>query len=156
MDIKDAEGKAAWEYILNIPELLSPFRANAEEKLLTKYKINSSPNSSPDWGKLLRMAVVNNNEADVHYCIEVLKINVNEVDGNPQSKKSALHWAVIKNHSSISSYLISHGANTNLLDAHHKTPAQYANDSESSEQLRGTLPNPQSNFLQIFGANCRF
>jgi tetratricopeptide (TPR) repeat protein len=122
-NLVDGHNKMAWEYLVNTP-LLVLFKSSADV-LLKKYAIKTSVFST-DWGKLLRMAVVNRCLADVRYCIEVLGIDVNSADSNPTSHRTPLHWAVLKNDSVIANYLCSQGAQIGLLDAHAKTALNYA------------------------------
>lgn len=137
----DAHGKMAWEYLLNT-SLLILFK-NSAEALLKKYAIKTSV-LSVDWGKLLRMAVVNHCLADVRYCIEVLSIDINSADDNPASRRTPLHWACLKNDPVIASYLYSQGAQVGLLDAHAKTALNYATEAGQKELVAALerLPFP--------------
>ena len=144
-DVPDSLEKMAWEYVVNTP-LLMLFQ-QASETVLKQYPmVKVLPGSSAHWGKLLRMAVVNNRLADVRYCTEVLKININETDDNPASLRAPLHWAVIKKHDVIAHWLLGQGANPNLPDARGKTPIDYG--LEVGDEKWQDLVRLNESFLQ--------
>ena len=54
--------------------------------------------------------------------------DINAQDDNPNSRRTALHWAAIKNYMSICDFLIAKGAKTDIIDAEDKTALDYKNE----------------------------
>jgi hypothetical protein len=93
------------------------------DSLITKYKLENK--SQPMLDKGLRRAADSS-------CSEDLEIfhksgaNINAQDDNPKIKKTALHWAVIKNHKDCVKNLLAWGARSDIPDADKKTAYDYA------------------------------
>ena len=98
--------------------------------------------------KLLRCAATNANVSDVQVLLELLKVNPSAQDANPSSKKSALHWAVIRaqdhkdepelfdRYKKCIMVLKRSGADLELIDAHGKAARDYDSNNLFSKKLR--------------------
>ncbi|CAF1411630.1 unnamed protein product [Adineta steineri] len=110
---------------------------------LKKYKVSNL-------GVGLRNAIYEGNIIDVKVLLEAgADINEQDVD----SKKTALHWAVIKKHKDIISYLLEKSANTQIKDKDNRSSVDYAKeigiDLNSLNKFQNTLFAMQklNNFL---------
>jgi tetratricopeptide (TPR) repeat protein len=131
-DIVDAQNKLAWEYALDQPGLIDEFT----QTILKRYNMIGSSQISSSLGQLLRKASAKGSLIDIRYCCEVLNITIDEQDVNPTSRKTALHWAVIKGHISIVGYLVTRYARVDIADSQGKTALDYA---EAHPQYRESL-----------------
>lgn len=86
--------------------------------LIKKYSLPDATQESLEKG--LRNATVNNNVADLKCFIKHVK-NIDAVDANPASKRTALHWAVIKGRAECYALLCAAGAKNSIADANGKT-----------------------------------
>lgn len=87
---------------------------NELKPLLAKYKLPD--NSQPSLEKGLRNAASNNQLDDLMIFAKHVK-NLDAQDSNPQSKKTAAHWAAIKGHKDCYNHLMYRGANLYIPDA---------------------------------------
>ena len=65
-------------------------------------------------------SAANGDLGTVRYCLEALKIDLNEQDDNHESKRTALHWASINGHSAVVGYLLAQKARFDIIDAQGK------------------------------------
>jgi len=93
------------------------------ESLAKKYNLADTSQSSLEKG--LRNAATNNNAEDLESFIKA-GCNINAQDSNPRSKKTALHWAVIKKSAPCVKKLLDNGAKFTILDINAKTAYDYA------------------------------
>lgn len=101
----------------NTPLSLKRGFFNKEDRsslLLKKYKLPDASQESLEKG--LRNTAARNELDDLRYFIQHVN-NINSQDKNPISKKTALHWAVLKNHAEAYDLLISSGAKADIEDA---------------------------------------
>jgi acyl-CoA synthetase (AMP-forming)/AMP-acid ligase II len=99
------------------------FFNNPERHCLIKtYQLEDHSQTSFEKG--LRKAVVNNRIEDVKKFLTVVD-NINAQDPNPDTKRTALHWAAIKGHQECYTLLRAHGAEDDVFDAQKKMPADY-------------------------------
>ena len=82
----------------------------------------------------LRRAAAQDSVDDINFLIEE-KCNVNTQDENPNSLKTALHWAVIKGHIAAATGLKNASARTDIRDFFKKTSIDYAKEANNSEML---------------------
>lgn len=105
------------------------------QQLLKKYGLVGSA----DWEKVLRQAANNGNHQDIELLIKAVPtIDINKKDGNEKSGKTALHWAVIKNHPECVEVLLKHGASKDISDntVSKMTSEQYAEKDNNEVVLR--------------------
>lgn len=88
--------------------------------LLSKYKL--ADDSQANLEKGLRNAAVKGNHEDLKIFIAHVK-NINAQDNNPESKRTALHWAKINGFEECIKLLVSAGADDKIKDAKGLSPA---------------------------------
>lgn len=107
------------------------FEKPAEEKLhekqlaelVKKYKLPNSQQDSLEKG--LRNAAHNDQAEDLKIFLRFVK-NIDAKDKNPNSEKTALHLAVIKQSTDCIKLLLDNNARTDIKDKSEKTAADYA------------------------------
>lgn len=110
-------------------ESINPQKVNS---LVKKYELQD--NSQPKLEKGLRKAAANQQPVDLKQFI-MLVTNINAQDDNPSSKRTALHWAVIKQNEKCIIALLDAGARLDIQDAMGKTAWDYAADNEKIKLL---------------------
>jgi Ankyrin repeats (3 copies)/Fic/DOC family len=98
--------------------------------ILKKYNLKDASGTSLAQG--LRRATANAKIEDIKYFID-LGCEVNQQDENPESQKTALHWAVIKTLPDAIEILVAAGAKINIQDAIQKTALDYAKEQQNEE-----------------------
>jgi tetratricopeptide (TPR) repeat protein len=105
---------------------------NQLENYIKKYNLPDSSKSSLEKG--LRMAATNNQVEGLEIFIKA-SVNIDAQDNNVQSKKTALHWAVIKKSLPCIKKLLETCAQDNIKDASSKTAYDYAKEINDSTIL---------------------
>lgn len=124
------------------------------QKILIKYQIPTDQNI-PTKEIALRRASANGDIRDVKILLEYGAL-INSKDNTPNSKKTALHWAVIYKHEEIEQLLIARGADPNIVDADDKTALQYKDSQQSSMQSSNSSVSSSSSYLSsCLFSNCR-
>ncbi|MBS0358643.1 MAG: SAM-dependent methyltransferase [Proteobacteria bacterium] len=114
--------------MLSVTLRVAEERLSEEERLLKKYQ-PPAETTLPTFEAALRRLTANGCEADVKFLIQSVS-NIDAQDTNPESLKTALHWAVIKGYAGIAEFLMDMGARTDIPDARGKTAKEYADDSK--------------------------
>jgi len=115
----------------------SPFLSRVDALRLAKIKQEYGllSLSQPNLEKALRMAAANNKPVDAAFLIIRVKVNVDAVDSNAVSKKTALHHAAQRNHNKVVSHLLRLKADTSIQDANGKTARMLAPEGCEAHQL---------------------
>jgi len=113
-----------------------------EEGANYKYKsgvIYTNYNRTNYYGNIIGIAAGENKLDILKYLLEELKINIEDIEYNPETKKAdgwnALQWAASKGHFRIVEYLLDNGADVNVKDKHGITPFFYACKNENSFEI---------------------
>jgi len=93
------------------------------DDLVKKYNLPNTQQTSLE--KALRSAVASQYLEDVKFFIEHIQ-NINAQDTNPTSRKTALHWAVLKEHRECLQALLEAGAGPLIADAQGMSAIQLA------------------------------
>lgn len=115
--------------------------ASLDKNISKKYNLPNISQLSLEKG--LRQAAYNNQISDLKTFIEHVS-NINAQDNNPASKKTALHYAVIKKYIECIKLLMDAGADIYLKDAKGNDSLVYAKDHE---EIRRILQNYNRNQL---------
>jgi hypothetical protein len=110
-------------------------------EILNKYKAERDK-TTPLIETVLRRAVAQGHEQDVVLICEAVK-QINAQDDNPESRRTALHWAAIKGHERIYSFLISKGAKSDIKDVEGKSAEDYLTNSALKNKPQGTETGSQ-------------
>lgn len=78
---------------------------------------------------IFRRAAAANDISATFSLMALKEIDINLQDSNPDKKRTALHWAILKNGKECARILIGAGAKTDILDANGKTAEDYARES---------------------------
>lgn len=100
------------------------------EAVLAKYKGDDGELPEPELA--LRRAAHENHLEDLQFLIQKVS-DINAQDNNPNRRKTALHWAVIKGRKENVSALLAAGAKDDIPDAAGKTANNYAMQSADEE-----------------------
>jgi len=101
--------------------------------LVKKYKLPDASQSSLE--KAFRMAVVNHFHTDIKFLLQQVH-NINTQDSNPNSQKTALHWAVLKGNKEAISLLLKTGARYDIPDSSCKMALDYAHEADDIDLIR--------------------
>jgi WD40 repeat protein len=100
--------------------------------LLKRYNLKDSSYSSLEQG--LRMASVNGKPKDLALFCQTME-DIDAQDANPDSRRTALHWAVIRKHTKCIEILLENDARVDIPDAKNNTALDYAKDSPDILEL---------------------
>ena len=92
-----------------------------EQALKKKYDIDDTPNS---YKKALRNAAAKGFDEDLEHFILCVD-DIDAQDENPQSQRTALHWAIIRKHGGCAMILEDAAAKEDIPDAQGRTAASY-------------------------------
>jgi hypothetical protein len=122
-------------------EILNFLRTAIQENLLEKKELNRLvveyrlENMSPiSLGKGLRVAAANKKVNDLKVFIQHVD-NIDRQDENELNRKTALHWAVIKESKECAETLVKAGARWDIPDYFKKTALDYAKEKNNNELL---------------------
>lgn len=99
----------------------SPKVTTELNKIFHLYKLKELSQQTLE--KALRTSAANNKLNHTQFFLDILNININAADTNPNSKKTALHHAANRKHIHIVLFLLNRNADKTLIDANKKTPA---------------------------------
>jgi hypothetical protein len=102
------------------------FNESPTQRLMKKYKL--SDDSQKSYEKGLRNAAANNFVEDLRLFIDLVG-DINAVDENPKSRRTALIHAARNGHMECYQLLLERGANPEIQDASGSTAAQYLEPS---------------------------
>lgn len=105
-------------------------------KLLEKYKAPKEQ-FPPTVETAFRRAAALGRQEDVEL-LYVWVQDINTQDDNPNTKRTALHWAALKGHSGIVEYLKNKGAKADIEDADKKTASDYL--MQQTSERKGPRP----------------
>lgn len=117
-----------------VGKMCSTFFSDKRIQVLIK-KYNLLDDTPLSLEKGLRASACNGQKADLEFFLS-LNVNVNAVDSNPKSQRTALIWAARRNRTECYNLLIEYEADTTLRDADGFCAADYI------EQNKSLLTNP--------------
>lgn len=110
--------------------------STVKQKYLTPFPANKDQLSAA----FRRAAAVNDLHA-IPVFLENYAADIDSVDSNPASRKTALHLAVFAGHLEMARLLIKSGANSSVVDASGKSPIVYALESGDQNMIQIILGN---------------
>lgn len=107
-------------------------KQNAKNEIFVKTVRKYAPDvTQASIDKAFRVAAAYNNTEELG--ILIMKVsNINAQDDNPHRRRTALHWAVIKDATKSVEWLLQIGALVNIPDSTGKTALDYANQSNNT------------------------
>ena len=102
---------------------------------LEKYKTKKEK-TLPSLEKALRRAAALNKIKDVELLL-AYGAQIDNQDKNPKSRKTALHWAAIKEYSEIQELLLNYGACEDITDGESKKPEDYTSKNNCNYLVTG-------------------
>ncbi len=108
------------------------------KEMFKKYR-DPKDQTMPSAERVLRRAAKAGNAADVKVLVSMV-CDGDAQDNDLKSRRTALHWAVIKGHVEAAKVLINGGARSDISDASGQTAEDYA-DSSTFEAIKALFPS---------------
>lgn len=123
----------------SISSIVEDIYTNLRRELQLQYR---TTDQLPAADTTLRRAAVMDQYNDVKTLIHIFPDIIDKSDNNPESKRTALHWAISKNHYAIAKLLLKKGARVDIADGTGKTVRETINESDNPniQDLKNLLP----------------
>lgn len=90
---------------------------------------------------VLRVCAASNDLNAARLLLSTVKPDINDCDTRPDSRRTALHYAISAGHTEMTRLLIDHQARIDIKDALGKTPIIYALESGQPDLIKAVMPD---------------